>query len=189
VGELLHLCKTSRLFASPTFPEGSPEMTWSNWCPWLPFPMTCNFTTRTMACLSVRCALHYRTAWAAAAAVFHLIDLLQSVLGLSPNAFACARVLSCLMQLSPIGYARELAVQAFMQSENVAKKVKDRYSDCALDGQALHVQLGGTQAKTRLKSGLALVSMRGPGAVGGAVGGAGAGPRGRGGDRAGMHGY
>jgi hypothetical protein len=43
-----------------------------------------------------------------------------------------------------------------MLSEEAARAVQQRYSECALDGQPLRVQLGGTHAKTLLSSGLAV---------------------------------
>ena len=70
-----------------------------------------------------------------------------------------------------------------MRSEEAARAVQTRYQDCALDGQALKVQLAGTQSTTVLKSGLAVQKMRSGGAAvagrqqGSAQAGA---PRGRG---------
>ena len=91
-----------------------------------------------------------------------------------------------------------MCMQAYMRSEDAAKKVLNRYADCALDGQPLKVQLCGAQAKHALKSGLTVEKMKsstagGNRGVGGAssnafasamrsaTGGAGGGaPRGRG---------
>ena len=81
-----------------------------------------------------------------------------------------------------------------MHSEKAARKVVEQYQDCALDGQALKVQLCGTQARTTLKSGLGVVHMRTKASLGGLQrsggnrgggggsggGGGGGGPRGAG---------
>lgn len=62
-------------------------------------------------------------------------------------------------------------LQAYMRSEDSAKRVQNRYADCALDGQPLKVQLCGAQAKHALSSGLTVEKVK-SGAAGGTRGGA-----------------
>lgn len=80
-----------------------------------------------------------------------------------------------------------------MASEEAARSVQERYTDCALDGRALRVQVAGSTTRTLLSSGLAVEKVRSaPGggqaalqSSGGTGDGGGASrPRGRGAQRA-----
>ena len=47
-----------------------------------------------------------------------------------------------------------------MQTEAAARGVQERYTDCALDGRALRVQVAGTATRTVLSSGLSVEKVR-----------------------------